>query len=120
MNDSKLAMLQTEGVTYAAADSGAEAFLDVLKRSCPARQSLTLKVCRSGRQLGAHPWLQVGAQVVLLKNVAARSGLYNGARGVVVAFAPAVRTADPKYPVVRFTSGVTRVIERKHGTGGGV
>jgi ATP-dependent DNA helicase PIF1 len=100
VNAARLDSLPGPAVTFAADDSGAEAFLSVLQAGCPARASVALKV---------------GAQVVLLKSLAPALGLVNGARGVVTGFAPAIHARDPRYPVVRFAAGPTRVVERRHG-----
>jgi len=54
--------------------------------SCPALEVLELKI---------------GAQVVLLRNLAVEQGLCNGARGVVTAFA-----SQNRFPIVRFATGV--------------
>ena len=59
---------------YTAKDDGSERHLDRLDGQCPAKFSLELKY---------------GAQVMLLKNLDVTAGLVNGARGVIVGFAPA-------------------------------
>ena len=43
--------------------------------------------------------------MILVKNVDARDGLVNGAKGVVLRF-----TRDTKRPVVRFSDGIERVV----------
>ncbi|XP_057305688.1 ATP-dependent DNA helicase PIF1-like isoform X1 [Hydractinia symbiolongicarpus] len=65
--------------------------------------------------------LKVGAQVMLLHNRCVKSGLVNGARGVVIGFHSVNQACDEDdceeddsgvigYPIVRFTNGMERVI----------
>lgn len=72
---------------YKAIDEGKEPFLSKLQKYCPAPETLELKV---GAQVPSLPCLlrfvpqlTVGAQVILLMNIAFHGGLVNGARGVV-------------------------------------
>ena len=59
-------------VFFKAYDSGkSEPHLDLLRKNCPAAEVLKLRV---------------GAQVMLLKNLAPQQGLCNGSRGVVIDF----------------------------------
>ena len=94
MNLRELAQLPGASRAFLAKDSSASSaaggtlgstYLEQLQANCPARARLELKV---------------GAQVILLRNLSVGSGLCNGARGVVVRFAPATG-----HPLVRFTTG---------------
>ena len=68
INERQLASLSGDLVNFSAQDNGDAA---ALQSSCPAPRSLRLKV---------------GAQVMLTRNISARKGLVNGARGVVEKF----------------------------------
>jgi DNA helicase Pif1, 2B domain len=61
-----------EVVQYLALDRGIPNYVQQLKKYCQAPDCLRLKL---------------GAQVMLLKNLAVEEGLVNGSRGVVVGFA---------------------------------
>ena len=107
-NVERLHQLTSPPHTFIALDRGNEQFLETLKKGCNAADSLILKV---------------GAQVMLLKNLATEMGLVNGSRGVVVDFLPAPDVGngsdikvdwklihgENRWPVVRFISGQTRV-----------
>ena len=82
------------------------------------RRSEFFRDCMAGARIE----LAVGAQVMLLKNMGAGTGLVNGSRGVVTAFVPkdaatppataaarsdAARWPGSLIPVVRFANGVT-------------
>ncbi len=69
--------------------------------------------CTADKQLR----LKIGAQVMLVKNLAQNSMLTNGSRGTVIGFRKAKRSSDTKllpgvdkYPVVRFKNGLQMVI----------
>lgn len=114
-NHECLAALPGKSYFFRAVDEGKEPFLGKLQKYCPAPETLELKV---------------GAQVILLMNLAFSGGLVNGARGVVTGFASdssevtvAGRTSSSGkakrkkvvldatyYPVVRFTTGLERII----------
>lgn len=121
INQRHLGELQATAQTYQATDSvcsdsaiggwaRAELQKDRFFMDCPAEKALELRV---------------GAQVMFLKN-AANGQLTNGARGVIIAFAPLqtcgatvepyVREsgekadARPRFPVVRFTNGRAFVV----------
>ena len=55
--------------------------------------------------------LKVGAQVMLIRNVAAGKGLVNGARGVVQRFA-----GSQRLPVVRFSNGQSVTVSKERWT----
>jgi hypothetical protein len=57
--------------------------------------------------------LKKGAQVLLLKNIDVKNGLYNGSRGVVVGFQKSVKHVGLMAPIVRFNNGICRLIERE-------
>uniref|UniRef100_F6R806 ATP-dependent DNA helicase PIF1 n=1 Tax=Ornithorhynchus anatinus TaxID=9258 RepID=F6R806_ORNAN len=75
---------------YEAVDSDPEQ-AGTINRQCPVGQQLQLKL---------------GAQVILVKNLAVTRGLVNGARGVVVGF----EAGEKGLPQVRFLCGVTEVV----------
>ncbi|XP_015996556.2 ATP-dependent DNA helicase PIF1 isoform X2 [Rousettus aegyptiacus] len=89
-NERRLQELPGEVHSFEAMDSDPEQArtLDV---QCPVSRLLQLKL---------------GAQVMLVKNLAVSRGLVNGARGVVVGF----ETEGRGLPQVRFLCGVTEVI----------
>ncbi|XP_054421653.1 ATP-dependent DNA helicase PIF1 [Pteronotus mesoamericanus] len=89
-NERRLQELPGEVHSFEAMDSDPEQArtLDV---QCPVNKLLQLKL---------------GAQVMLVKNLAVSRGLVNGARGVVVGF----ETEGRGLPQVRFLCGVTEVI----------
>ena len=80
INERQLASLSGDLVNFSAQDNGDAA---ALQSSCPAPRSLRLKV---------------GAQVMLTRNISARKGLVNGARGVVEKF------TSGGEPVVKFAA----------------
>ena len=103
-NVERLNQLTSDPITYTAHDRGQATYLDTLRKSCNAADSLTLKV---------------GAQVMLLKNLSTDRGLVNGSRGVVVSFQASpdeghgldtpldwrrIRTGN-EWPCVRFING---------------
>ncbi|RMZ53503.1 hypothetical protein APUTEX25_003325, partial [Auxenochlorella protothecoides] len=88
VNAAALAELPGPGRTFHARDEGAPS--EALDAACPARASLELRT---------------GAQVMLLRSLAPREGLVNGARGVVAGF-----DAARGLPVVAFAAGPTRVV----------
>lgn len=81
INAKQLASLDGDEVCLVANDAG-DAM--ALQTSCPALRTLRLKI---------------GAQVMLTRNISAKKGLVNGARGVVERFTPG------GLPVVRFATG---------------
>jgi ATP-dependent DNA helicase PIF1 len=81
LNARELSQLPGQEVRFDARDSGDAA---TLAGACPAPRTLRLKV---------------GAQVMLCKNLNARRGLVNGARGVIEKFSPG------GLPVVRWAAG---------------
>ncbi|XP_057578940.1 ATP-dependent DNA helicase PIF1 isoform X2 [Hippopotamus amphibius kiboko] len=89
-NERRLQELPGEVHSFEAMDSDPEQ-ARTLDAQCPVSQLLQLKL---------------GAQVMLVKNVAVSRGLVNGARGVVVGFEAEGRGL----PQVRFLCGVTEVI----------
>eukprot|EP01013_Petalomonas_cantuscygni_P041372 TRINITY_DN73_c1_g1_i1.p1 TRINITY_DN73_c1_g1~~TRINITY_DN73_c1_g1_i1.p1 ORF type:complete len:768 (+),score=132.18 TRINITY_DN73_c1_g1_i1:65-2368(+) len=113
-NDAAVSRLPGSECVLSAEDAGSGDALQVVQRQCPAPARLRLKI---------------GAQVVLLRNVDARRGLVNGARGVVVSV-ERVSPDDVLYgsttlgnrkllplamrfsvlPRVRFDSGVTELV----------
>jgi ATP-dependent DNA helicase PIF1 len=80
INQRELADLPGDAVVFNALDTGNS---DALAAACPAPRTLRLKL---------------GAQVMLNRNISARQGLVNGARGVVERFTPG------GMPVVRFAA----------------
>ncbi|XP_075391882.1 ATP-dependent DNA helicase PIF1 isoform X1 [Tenrec ecaudatus] len=88
-NQKRLQKLPGEVHSFEATDSDPEQ-ARTLDAQCPASRLLQLKL---------------GAQVMLLKNLAVSRGLVNGARGVVVGF-----EEGKGLPQVRFLCGVTEVI----------
>ena len=99
VNNYELNKIPTEGITYTSRDTGVE--LSKLK-DIRAPEVLELKV---------------GAQVLLLKNLSTSRGLYNGAKGVVVAFVQPPDLQDPdrdgRLPVVEFE---VNLVNRKMGS----
>ncbi|XP_068409641.1 ATP-dependent DNA helicase PIF1 isoform X3 [Eschrichtius robustus] len=89
-NERQLQKLPGEVHSFEAMDSDPEQ-ARTLDAQCPVSQLLQLKL---------------GAQVMLVKNLAVSRGLVNGARGVVVGFEAEGRGL----PQVRFLCGVTEVI----------
>ncbi|XP_073922308.1 ATP-dependent DNA helicase PIF1 isoform X2 [Castor canadensis] len=89
-NERRLQELPGEVHSFEAMDSNPE-LAQTLDAQCPVSQLLQLKL---------------GAQVMLVKNLAVSRGLVNGARGVVVGFEAEGRGL----PQVRFLCGVTEVI----------
>nr|XP_019604223.1 PREDICTED: ATP-dependent DNA helicase PIF1 isoform X4 [Rhinolophus sinicus] len=89
-NERRLQELPGEVHSFEALDSDPEQ-ARTLDAQCPVSQLLQLKL---------------GAQVMLMKNLAVSRGLVNGARGVVVGF----ETEGRGLPRVRFLCGVTEVI----------
>ncbi|XP_040082682.1 ATP-dependent DNA helicase PIF1 [Oryx dammah] len=89
-NERQLQELPGEVHSFEAMDSDPEQ-ARTLDAQCPVSQLLQLKL---------------GAQVMLVKNLAVSQGLVNGARGVVVGFEAEGRGL----PQVRFLCGVTEVI----------
>ncbi|XP_040825216.1 ATP-dependent DNA helicase PIF1 [Ochotona curzoniae] len=101
-NEKRLQELPGEMHSFEALDSDPE-LAHILDAQCPVSRLLQLKL---------------GAQVMLVKNLAVSRGLVNGARGVVVGFQDEGRGL----PQVRFLCGVTEVIRADrwtvHATGG--
>ncbi|XP_063113032.1 ATP-dependent DNA helicase PIF1 isoform X3 [Cavia porcellus] len=89
-NERQLQELPGEVHSFKALDSHPE-LAQTLDAQCPVSQLLQLKL---------------GAQVMLVKNLAVSRGLVNGARGVVVGFEAEGRGL----PQVRFLCGVTEII----------
>ncbi|KAM6202203.1 ATP-dependent DNA helicase PIF1 [Rhynchocyon petersi] len=89
-NERRLQELPGEVHSFKAMDSDPEQ-ARILDAQCPVSRLLQLKL---------------GAQVMLVKNLAVSRGLVNGARGVVVGF----ETEGRGLPQVRFLCGVTEVI----------
>ncbi|XP_060030300.1 ATP-dependent DNA helicase PIF1 [Erinaceus europaeus] len=89
-NERCLQELPGEVHSFEAMDSDPEQ-ARTLDAQCPVSQLLQLKL---------------GAQVMLVKNLAVTRGLVNGARGVVVGF----ETQGRGLPQVRFLCGITEVI----------
>ncbi|XP_032720604.1 ATP-dependent DNA helicase PIF1 isoform X1 [Lontra canadensis] len=89
-NERRLQELPGEVHSFKAMDSDPEQ-ARTLDAQCPVSQILQLKL---------------GAQVMLVKNLAVSRGLVNGARGVVIGF----ETEGRGLPQVRFLCGVTEVI----------
>ncbi|XP_076982767.1 ATP-dependent DNA helicase PIF1 [Tamandua tetradactyla] len=89
-NQRRLRELPGEVHSFEAVDSDPDQ-ARTLDAQCPASRQLQLKL---------------GAQVMLVKNLAVSRGLVNGARGVVVGFAAEGRGL----PQVRFLCGVTEII----------
>ncbi|XP_039721238.1 ATP-dependent DNA helicase PIF1 isoform X2 [Pteropus medius] len=89
-NERRLQELPGEVHSFEAMDSDPEQ-ARILDVQCPVSRLLQLKL---------------GAQVMLVKNLAVTRGLVNGARGVVVGF----ETEGRGLPQVRFLCGVTEVI----------
>uniref|UniRef100_A0A8C0K7A5 ATP-dependent DNA helicase PIF1 n=1 Tax=Canis lupus dingo TaxID=286419 RepID=A0A8C0K7A5_CANLU len=89
-NEKRLQELPGEVHSFKAMDSDPKQ-ARTLDAQCPVSQILQLKL---------------GAQVMLVKNLAVSRGLVNGARGVVVGF----ETEGRGLPQVRFLCGVTKVI----------
>ncbi|KAM5178641.1 ATP-dependent DNA helicase PIF1 [Callospermophilus lateralis] len=89
-NEKRLQELPGEVHSFEAMDSNPE-LARTLDAQCPVGRLLQLKL---------------GAQVMLVKNLAVSRGLVNGARGVVVGF----ETEGRGLPRVRFLCGVTEVI----------
>uniref|UniRef100_A0A7N5KKX3 ATP-dependent DNA helicase PIF1 n=1 Tax=Ailuropoda melanoleuca TaxID=9646 RepID=A0A7N5KKX3_AILME len=89
-NERRLRELPGEVHSFKAMDSDPEQ-ARTLDAQCPVSQILQLKL---------------GAQVMLVKNLAVSRGLVNGARGVVIGF----ETEGRGLPQVRFLCGVTEVI----------
>jgi len=82
LNTTHLQALKSETVTLTAHDTSVSpAHLQYLQRTCPAKDTIQLKV---------------GALVILTKNVNVADGLCNGARGVILRF------TSEKLPVVFF------------------
>uniref|UniRef100_A0A8C5KW85 ATP-dependent DNA helicase PIF1 n=1 Tax=Jaculus jaculus TaxID=51337 RepID=A0A8C5KW85_JACJA len=89
-NEKRLRELPGEVHSFEAMDSHPE-LARTLDAQCPVSRHLQLKL---------------GAQVMLVKNLAVSRGLVNGARGVVVGF----QAEGRGLPQVRFLCGVTEVI----------
>ncbi|KAM9183174.1 ATP-dependent DNA helicase PIF1 [Dugong dugon] len=89
-NERRLQELPGKVHSFEAMDSDPEQ-AQALDAQCPASRLLQLKL---------------GAQVMLVKNLAVSRGLVNGARGVVVGF----ETEGRGLPQVRFLCGITEVI----------
>uniref|UniRef100_F7ET02 ATP-dependent DNA helicase PIF1 n=1 Tax=Monodelphis domestica TaxID=13616 RepID=F7ET02_MONDO len=101
-NERRLQQLPGQVHSYEAVDSD-PTMVRTLDSQCPVSHLLQLKL---------------GAQVMLVKNLAVSQGLVNGARGVVVGF-----EADGRgLPTVKFLCGVTEVVRTErwtvHGPGG--
>lgn len=93
-NEGRLNELPGKVIEYKAQDTGRESAIKLLEKNCLAPTLLRLKE---------------GAQVMLLANVEPESGLANGSIGRVESFAG----GDSKRPVVRFTNGLVRELERQ-------
>ncbi|CAM9900314.1 unnamed protein product [Ectocarpus sp. 4 AP-2014] len=95
VNEERLGRLDGAEVVSKAENRGNRPeFLRQLDDSCSAPATLRLKV---------------GAQVMLVKNLATGRGLANGSRGVVVRFAKSM-SSGARLPAVRFASGLEEVI----------
>ncbi|XP_074150934.1 ATP-dependent DNA helicase PIF1 [Sminthopsis crassicaudata] len=101
-NERRLQLLPGQVYNYEAVDSNPD-MVKTIDSQCPVSHLLQLKL---------------GAQVMLVKNLAVSQGLVNGARGVVVGF----ETDGRGLPRVKFLCGVTEVIRTErwtvHGPGG--
>lgn len=88
-NQDELEKLDEQLIKFAARDTGKDPHLTQLKNGTKAPDILNLAI---------------GAQVMLLKNLEVGRGLVNGARGVVIGFAPGegYSAMFPKLPTVRF------------------
>ncbi|XP_036295054.1 ATP-dependent DNA helicase PIF1 [Pipistrellus kuhlii] len=95
-NEKRLRDLPGEAHSFEAMDSDPEQ-ARALDAQCPVGKLLQLKL---------------GAQVMLVKNLAVSRGLVNGARGVVVGF----ETEGRGLPQVHFLCGVTEVIRAERWT----
>ena len=71
------------------------------KKSEQQIEDLVYKSCTAEKELR----LRIGAQVMLIFNVSVEKDLVNGSRGIVTGF------SQIGYPIVKFASGTTRVIE---------
>jgi ATP-dependent DNA helicase PIF1 len=102
-NNKRLAELEGETVCFDAIDTGRPEHKLSLSSSCNAPEQLSLKI---------------GAQVILLRNLAQTAGLTNGSRGKVVGWRVQGRVPgstkhqDAKLPIVLFETGRRMVIER--------
>ena len=87
VNKQKLQELSGEPLVFTAKDTGTKAGKAQLNKNCRVPTTVTLKV---------------GAQVMLLRNLAQSIGLVNGVQGVVESFEWATAAKKRRLPLVRF------------------
>jgi ATP-dependent DNA helicase PIF1 len=98
-NAAELTRLPGETIRFAARDTVKfEQYREQLDKYCSAPAQLDLKV---------------GAQVLLLKNIAVNDGLVNGSQGTVTAFSVVDKR---RMPTVRFANGLERTLEPEEWT----
>ena len=90
INVEKLHNIPREEEVYVADFMGERKYIDILKKNCIAKETLTLKV---------------GSQVMMLKNTYQKDGIINGSNGIVLGF-----STKKRYPIVGFENGVEMTI----------